>query len=53
MLDTMPVEGVAMIPAARSAKRLVPADQERWRAYDEPPEVVFYCSGCAEREFKS
>ncbi len=26
----------------------------RWRAYvtdDDPPEVVFYCEGCAEREF--
>ena len=26
----------------------------RWRAYvtdDDPPEVVFYCEDCAEREF--
>jgi hypothetical protein len=30
------------------------ADHERWRAYrtdDEPPELVFYCPQCAEREF--
>ena len=27
---------------------------DRWRAYvtdDDPPEVVFYCEACAEREF--
>jgi hypothetical protein len=32
----------------------LPADEERWEAYltdDEPPEVVFYCPGRAEREF--
>jgi len=32
-------------------------DETHWRAYlgaddlDEPPEVVFYCPRCAEREF--
>jgi hypothetical protein len=29
-------------------------DEERWSAYltdDEPPEIVFYCPECAEREF--
>ena len=36
----------------------LPADEERWRAnlgsddLDEPPELVFYCSDCAEREFE-
>jgi hypothetical protein len=42
-----------------SAKRvaLIPADEERWRAYlgcddlDEVPELVFCCPDCAEREF--
>jgi hypothetical protein len=34
-----------------------PADNERWRAYlagddlEEPAKLVFYCPGCAEREF--
>jgi hypothetical protein len=37
--------------------RWLPVDEERWRAFlgggdlDEPPEVVFYCPECAEREF--
>jgi hypothetical protein len=29
-------------------------DEERWSAYltdDEPPEAVFYCRDCAQREF--
>jgi hypothetical protein len=33
-----------------------PADEQRWEAYhidDEPPDVVFVCPECAEREFKS
>jgi hypothetical protein len=32
----------------------LPADEARWQAWltdDEPPELVFYCRGCAEREF--
>ena len=32
----------------------LPDDDERWQAWltdDEPPEVVFYCPTCAEREF--
>jgi hypothetical protein len=32
----------------------LPADEERWKAYltdDEPPQLAFYCSDCAEREF--
>jgi hypothetical protein len=33
---------------------LLPADEERWRAYltdDEPAELAFYCPQCAERAF--
>ena len=32
----------------------LPEDEERWKAYltdDEPPQLAFYCSECAEREF--
>jgi hypothetical protein len=32
----------------------LPADETRWQAWltdDEPPELAFYCPGCAEREF--
>jgi hypothetical protein len=32
----------------------LPADEERGSGYltdDEPPEVVFYCPRCSEREF--
>jgi hypothetical protein len=32
----------------------LPADEARWQAWltdDEPAELVFYCPGCAEREF--
>jgi hypothetical protein len=32
----------------------LPVDDEDWSAYltdDEPPEVVFFCPDCAEREF--
>jgi hypothetical protein len=35
-------------------RQWLPVDEERWRAYltdDEPPELAFYCPGCAEREF--
>jgi len=31
----------------------LPADEERWPAYltdDEPPELVFFCPACEERE---
>jgi hypothetical protein len=37
--------------------RWLPADEDRWQAHlggddlDEPAEVFFYCSACAEREF--
>jgi hypothetical protein len=51
-------EQVAPIPrCAECEARWLPADEQRWRAYlgsddlDEPPEVVFYCPSCAEREF--
>ena len=33
-----------------------PDEEDRFAAYltdDEPPELAFYCSNCAEREFKS
>jgi hypothetical protein len=32
----------------------MPDDEERWQAWltcDEPPELAFYCSECAGREF--
>jgi len=32
----------------------LPAEEDRWQALrtdDEPPELVFYCPACAEREF--
>ena len=43
--------------AARCVEREAhwpPADEARWQAWltdDEPPELVFYCVECAEREF--
>jgi hypothetical protein len=44
-------------PACAERKAVwLPAD-ERWKAYlggdnvNEPPELVFYCPECAEREF--
>jgi hypothetical protein len=50
---------VALIPrCAECETAWLPADEERWRAclagdhLDEPPEVVFYCEACWEREFK-
>jgi hypothetical protein len=50
-------ESVALIPrCAECGKIWLPADGERWEAYltdDEPPELAFYCPGCAEREFGS
>jgi hypothetical protein len=54
----VPLERVALISCAECGTRWLPADDERWRAYlgsddlDEPPEVVFYCPECAEREFE-
>jgi hypothetical protein len=46
---------VALIPECAECDRpWLPADEERWQAYhtdDEPPELAFYCSSCAEREF--
>jgi len=55
----MPLESVALIPRCAGCEaHWLPADEERWRAYlgsddlDEPPELVFYCSDCAEREFE-
>jgi hypothetical protein len=51
-------EQVALIPrCAECEAHWLPADEECWRAclggddLDEPPEVVFYCPRCAEREF--
>jgi hypothetical protein len=47
-----------MIPScAECGTRWLTVDDERWRAYlgshdlDEPPEGVFYCPACVEREF--
>jgi hypothetical protein len=51
----MHIERVAIIPrCAECEAHWLPADQERWQAWltdDEPPELVFYCVECAEREF--
>jgi hypothetical protein len=48
-------ESVALIPScAECEARWLPADEDRWQAWptcDEPPEIVFYCPDCAEREF--
>jgi hypothetical protein len=47
---------VALIPkCAECAEVWLPADEELWAAFltdDEPSELVFYCSDCAEREFE-
>jgi hypothetical protein len=52
----MRAESVAPIPdCVECDARWLPADEARWEAYltdDEPPNVVFYCPVCAEREFK-
>jgi hypothetical protein len=54
-LRRVSTESVALIPeCAECDQRWLPADAERWAAYltdDEPPELVFYCPACAEREF--
>jgi hypothetical protein len=51
----MSAESVVLIPeCAECDARWLPADEHRWAAYvtdDEPATVVFYCPGCAEREF--
>ena len=54
----MHIEGVGTIHCcAECGAHWLSADEERWQAHlgsddlDEPPEVVFYCRGCAEREF--
>ena len=51
----MPLESVALIPACAECEAVwLPADEARWQAWltdDEPPELVFYCPECAEREF--
>jgi hypothetical protein len=53
----MPLERVALIPhCAECEAAWLLANEERWRAYltdDEPPEVVFYCPRCSEREFSA
>src|SRR6187397_711955 len=45
---------VALIPSCAECTAVwLPADEERWQALptdDEPPEIVFYCPECAERE---
>ena len=51
----MPLENVALIPACAECEAVwLLADEARWQAWltaDEPPELVFYCVECAEREF--
>ena len=54
----MSADQVALIPRwAECEAHWLPADEERWPAYlgsddlDEPPDLAFYCSDCAEREF--
>ena len=51
----MSAESVAAVPGCAECRAVwLPADKERGAAYltdDEPPEVVFYCPGCTEREF--
>ena len=53
----MHIEGVAIIPrCAECEAHWLPADEARWQTWltdDEPPELVFYCPLCAEREFGS
>jgi len=54
----MHIEGVCIIHCcAECGAHWLSAAEERWQAHlgsddlDEPPEVVFYCRGCAKREF--
>jgi hypothetical protein len=48
-------ERFALIPeCAECEARWLPDNAQRWSAYltdDEPPDVVFYCPTCSEREF--
>jgi hypothetical protein len=51
-------EQVAPIPrCAECEAHWLPAVEERWRPclgsynLDEPPDLVFYCPACADREF--
>jgi uncharacterized protein with PIN domain len=44
----------AILQCAECERPWLPVDAEQWSAYlteDEPPEVVFFCPDCAEREF--
>jgi hypothetical protein len=51
----MSAKSIALIPqCAECGKVWLPASGERWEAYltdDELPEVAFFCSECAERQF--
>jgi hypothetical protein len=49
----MSAEPVALIPKCEECNRVwVPTDLERWRCYlDDEDNLVFYCPGCAVREF--
>jgi hypothetical protein len=51
----VPLERVALIPTCAECQAVWrSADEVRWQAWltdDEPPELVFYCRDCAEREF--
>jgi hypothetical protein len=51
----MHLEGVATIPRCTECEaHWLRAAEARWQAWltdDEPPELVFYCRDCAEREF--
>jgi hypothetical protein len=53
----MSAEGLVVIPqCAECGTVWLRADETRWEAYvtdDEPPELVFYCAGCAERSSAS
>jgi hypothetical protein len=43
-----------VLQCAECERPWLPVDAEHWSAYltdDEPPEVVFFCPRCAEREF--
>lgn len=54
----MPVEGVALVPTCAECEAVwLPSDADRLPYLggddlDEPPEVVFCCPDCAEREFR-
>jgi hypothetical protein len=49
----MPLERVALIPRCAECETVwLPADEARWQAWltaHEPPELVFHCPDCAER----